>query len=133
MIATHVRKKLAAHLSYSLTLAELRGLLHPASERFDTDVWFWSPKPPRRNEQRESYQVLEARYAPDSPRELFVSPVPRTMRAVIRASLIPAATDRVREWLLAHRSEMWHSSPHRIAVRFITASAELEFTEHPKT
>ena len=133
MIATHVRDKLASHLSYSVTLSELRELLRPASEQIDIDVWFWSPKPPRRNEHRKRYHLLETRYAPESSREFFVSPVPRAMRPIVRAALIPAATDRVRDWLLAHRTDLWYASHHRIVVHFTPPSGELEFTEYPKT
>jgi hypothetical protein len=131
MIVTHVRDKLAAHLSYPVTLAELRRLLLPASETCDINVWFWSPKPPRRNSSHDRYQVLDARYSADSPRELFVGPVPRKMRSLVRSAMVPVGTDRVCGWLMARRTPLWYSSHHRFVIYFIPASDELAFTEYP--
>ena len=137
---TRFKSKIGAHLSYPCALAELRRFLAPASERHELEVSFWDWKAPRQHEIREEYSLLEARYssrvwgehAGEWRYEITVFPVPRTMRATVRALLLPAATDRVRDWLLAERPPLWYTSPHRLAVQFRSASDELSFHEHPK-
>ena len=137
---TRIKSKIGSHLSYPCTLVELDRSVSPASERHELEVLFSDWKAPRPNEVRENYTVLEARYssriwgehAGEWRYEIAVYPVPRTLRAQVRALLFPAGTGRVREWLLAERPPIWYSSPHRITAHFDALADELSFREHPK-
>jgi len=137
---TRAKSKIGVHLSYPCTLAELARSLTPASERHQLEVSFWAWKAPRPHEVREEYAALEARYfsrvwgehAGEWLYEIIVYPVPRTLRAQVRARLFPAGTDRLGEWLLAERPPIWYSSPHRISAHFDALADELSFREHPK-
>jgi hypothetical protein len=97
----YAKEKIGSHLSYPLKFSEVVSLLSPAVEQLNIQVWFRAWKAPRQNEQLDRYEILEAGYwgrFPDAPWHLLIRPVPRPMRAAVRSVLIPAATDRVRDW-----------------------------------
>jgi hypothetical protein len=137
---TLYKSKIGAHLSYPCTLSELERRLSPASQRHDLEVSFPSSRASRKNEPREDYQLLEARYssrysgerAGEWHYQIAVYPVPRTLRAHIRGLLLPVGTDRVRDWVLAQRAPIWYTRPHRFSVHFDSVSDELSFREYPK-
>ena len=134
---TPVRKeKIGSHLSYVLKFSETQALLAPAFDQRGMKVHFsegW--KAPRQNEVREAYPIIEARYRalhpslPDPEWQLHVHPVPRELRQVVRVLLIPDATERVRRWCLAERSDVWLSGNRELRVRFVTAIQELAYEE----
>jgi hypothetical protein len=99
----YAREKIGSHLSYPLKFGEVASLLSPAVEQLDIQVWFRAWNAPRQHQELDRYEIMEAGYwerFPDAPWHLLVRPVPRALRAAVRSVLIPAATDRVREWFL---------------------------------
>lgn len=138
MPATTLYKgKIGAHLSYPCTLSELNRHLAPASDHHALEVRFSTWRAPRPNATREEYALVEAGYsrryrgeqAGEWHYEISVYAVPRTLRSHIRALLIPVATDRLRDWLMASHPPIWYTSPHRLRVRFDSRSDELSFHE----
>jgi hypothetical protein len=98
------KDKIGSHLSYPLKFGELVSFLSPAVEQLNIQVWFCASKAPRQNELRDRYLLLEVEFwsrRPESPWHLFVRPLPRSLHAVARDALIPEATGRLRDWLLA--------------------------------
>jgi hypothetical protein len=131
-LGPYIKGRIGSHLSYPIKFTEVRELLAPAIEQHAVEVWLWGFKPPRKNEQRESYPVLEARYAPNQERQwqIFANPVPRELRASIHPLLLPVLAGRVRSWLLATRSPGWFSTYHTLRIRYLHASRQLEIDEH---
>src|SRR5438067_918319 len=89
---TIYRSKIGSHLSYPVKFSELCDSLSPAMEQLGIGVRFHAFFPPRQNEVREEYRIIEASYDPDeeSSWALTVSPVPRPLREDVRAVLLPA-------------------------------------------
>ena len=129
---TIYRSKIGSHLSYPVKFSELCDLLSPAMEQFGIGVRFHAFFPPRQKEVRGDYKIIEASYDPheDSPWEIVVTPVPRSLREDIRAVLLPALAAEVRSWLVADRADGWHSTYHAFRGRFVAANKLLLFHEH---
>jgi hypothetical protein len=124
----YAREKIGSHLSYPLKFGEVVSLLSPAVEQLNIQVWFRAWKAPRQNEELDRYEIVEAGYwyrFPDAPWHLLVRPVPRALRAGVRSVLIPAATDRLRDWFLGRpfRSR-------RFGVYFCPSRETIEYDEH---
>jgi hypothetical protein len=100
--APYAKDKIGRHLSYPLKFNEVVLLLSPAVEQLDIQVGFWGFQAPRPNEKRERYEIIQAGYWShfEAPWRVLIRPVPRILRSFARSLLIPAATDRVRDWLL---------------------------------
>ena len=106
-VEPYARDRIGAHLSYPLKFSEMVSLLSPAVEQLNIRVWFRGWGAPRQNETRGRYEVMEAgywSYFAEAPWHLLIKPVHRPLRATVRSVLIPAATDRVREWFLGRPS-----------------------------
>jgi len=131
-LAPYVKTKIGSHLSYPVKFSELCELLAPAVERLGIEVWFWAWKPPRQNETREVYPLVEARYAPhkEPAWQIYADPIPRPLRASIHPLLLPVLSGRVRSWLLAERASGWYSTDHALRVRYTSSSKALEIDEH---
>jgi hypothetical protein len=134
MSAPHTiyRSKIGSHLSYPVKLSELIELLSPAMEQFGMGVRFQAFFPPRKNEERDEYRIIEASYDPheESAWGLAVSPVPRSLREDVHAVLLPALAAEVRSWLVAKHTSGWCSTYHALRGRFDAASKKLLFHEH---
>jgi hypothetical protein len=128
----YTKSKIGSHLNYPIKFSEVRELLAPAIEQLAVEVWFWGWKPPRKNEQRDDYPVVEARYVPgeEQPWQLFVAPIPRGLRATVHPLLSPALSAQVRSWFQAPRSPGWSSTHHVLRIRFESASQLLKIEEH---
>lgn len=131
-LAPHVKVKIGSHLSYPVKFSEMCELLAPAMEQLGIEVWFRDWKPPRQNEVRESYAVVEARYSPqrDPAWQIFATPIPRSLRGSIHTLLLPVLFGRVRSWLLAERASGWYSTDHSLRIRYRSALQKLEIDEH---
>jgi len=78
------------------------------------------------------HPVVEARYCPrkEPAWQIFVTPIPRALRANIHALLLPVLSGRIRSWLLAEQGSGWYSADHTLRVQYTSASQQLEFEEH---
>src|SRR5690349_5561184 len=137
MSAPHTiyRSKIGSHLSYPVKFSELCESLSPAMEQLGIGVRFHAFHPPRKNEARDEYPVIEASYDPTRlfSWELAVSPVPRLLRETVRGALLPALSADVRSWLTARRAPGWRSRYHALRGRFDAACKKLLFHEHNAT
>ena len=132
-LAPRVKVKIGSHLSYPVKFSELCELLAPAVEQLGIEVWYsGGSKPPRQNEQRECYPVVEARHSPrgEPAWQLVISPIPRPLRAAIHPLLLAILSERIRSWFLVERTSAWYSTDHVLRVRYIPASEQFEFDEH---
>lgn len=130
------KDRIGAHLSYPVKFGELVSLLSPAVEQLDVRVWFCASYAPRQNESREEHVLMEAQFStrrPESGWWLLVKAVPRSSREAVRSVLIPAGTDRLRDWLLARRLQpakrppRWHTRSPSLRIRFIPSKEVLEY------
>jgi hypothetical protein len=128
----YIKKKIGSHLTYPVKFTEVCEALSPAVEQLDVEMWFWGWYPPRKNEARETYQIVEVRYSPQDERSwrLEAAPIPRALRTVIRPLLIPALSERIRPWPLIPRPLGWHSRYHSLRGYFSGTFQKLEFQEH---
>ena len=126
------RSKIGSHLSYPVKLSELFDSLFPAMEQLGIGVRFSAFFPPRKNETRDTYMIIEASYDPqeESSWKLDISAVPRALREDIRSVLLPALMAQIRAWLVAERKPGWHSTYHALRCRFDSQRHELVFQEH---
>ena len=129
---TIYRSKIGLHLSYPVKFSELCDSLSPAMEQFGIGVRFQAIFPPRQNEVRDEFQIIEASYDPqeESGWGLAISPVPRLLRESVRVVLLPALATEVRSWLVAQRADSWRSTYHALRGRYDAASKQLLFHEH---
>jgi len=111
---------------------ELCALLSLAVEQLDVEVWFRGYKPPRPNEARENYPIIEVSYSPGTDRlwQLTMASIPRALRADVRTVLLPALPENVRSWLLARRPTGWDLRYHALRGNFSVVTQTLEFVEH---
>ena len=120
-------------MSYPLKFAEVTSVLSPAVDSLPLEVRFWCYRPPRQNELRAAYRVLEVAHYGTDTYDITVSPVPRELRAAIHALVFPAELERIRDWLLAVRTPHWHSTYHALRLDFDRASQRLTCHEHNPT
>jgi len=130
------KDKIGLHLSYPVKFGELASLLSPALEQLNVQVGFDAIDAPRQNESRGKYVLMEAQFStrrPESPWWLLVKPVPRISREAVRSVLIPAGTDRLRDWLLARHLQppkhppRWHAHSPSLRICFISSKEVLEY------
>ena len=130
------RDKIGSHLSYPLKFGELATLLSPAVEQLNVQVWFNAIDAPRQSETRDRYTLMEAQFwtrRPESPWWLFVRPVLRSLREAAHSLLVPAGTDRLRDWLLskqirpAKHPPRWHTHSPSLRIYFDAGRGVLEY------
>jgi hypothetical protein len=122
--------KIGEYLSYPLKFSEITRALSPAADSLSLEVRFWCYQPPRQNEHRTTYRVLEAEhYGADTDR-ITISPVPRALRRVVHSLLFPLELERIRDWLLAARTPHWCSTYHALRLDFDTVSQRITCHEH---
>lgn len=132
----HRRDKIGSHLSYPVKFGELVLLLSPTVEQLNLQVWFDAINAPRQKESRDKYALIEAQFwtrRPETPWWLLIKPVPRSLREAVRSLLIPAGTDRLREWLLARHLRPaknppgWHTHSPSLQIWYISSKEILEY------
>jgi hypothetical protein len=130
------RDKIGSHLSYPVKSGELVSLLSPAVEQLNVQVWFDAINAPRQKESRDKYALIEAQFwtrRPETPWWLLIKPVPRILREAVRSLLIPAGTDRLKEWLLAKHVKpaahptTWHTHSPSLRICFDPSGRVLEY------
>ena len=130
------RDKIGSHLSYPVKFSELVSLLSPTLEQLNVQVWFDAIDAPRQNERRDKYVLMEAQFwsrRPELPWWLLIRPIPRSCREALRSLLIPAGTDRLREWLLTKRlapaknTPRWHANSPTFRIWFVSSKHLLEY------
>ena len=136
ILEPYKRDKIGSHLSYPAKFGELVSLLSPAVEQLNVQVWFVAINAPRQKESRNKYVLMEAQFwtrRPESPWWLLVKPVPRPLREAVRSVLVPAGTDRLRDWLLARHLQpakhppRWHTHSPSLRICFDTSKEVLEY------
>jgi hypothetical protein len=134
MSAPHTiqRSKIGSHLSYPVKFSELCESLSPVMEQFGIGVFFTAFFPPRQNEVRDEYRIIEAAYDPheESSWRLTISPIPRAIREEVRLLVLTALAEEVRSWLIAKHQTGWCSTCHALCGKFDVASKKLLFHEH---
>lgn len=58
---------------------------------------------------------------------LFVRPIPRHLRVLVRSLLMPCGLERLRDWYLAEHTPVWLFRRHELSIRFVTATESLEY------
>jgi hypothetical protein len=130
------RDKIGSHLSYPVKFGELVSLLSPAVEQLNVQVWFDAINAPRQKESRDKYTLIEAQFwtrRPETPWWLLIKPIPRPLREAVRSLLIPAGTDRLKEWLLAKHvkpaahTTTWHTHSPLLRICFDASGGVIEY------
>lgn len=131
--APYKKEKIGSHLSYPLKFSEALSSLSPAIEQLSVQTWFRAWPAPRPNQTSEFYEVLSAEYWLPRPGQpgpqwwLFIRPIPRHLRVLVRSLLVPSGLERLRDWYLAAHTPVWLSRRQELSIRFVTATESLEY------
>jgi hypothetical protein len=132
VLTPYFKDKIGKHLSWPLKFSEVVSQLDTRIQEQGLEVWFSDSKSLRANDTRQTYRVIDVTYyPPDRMRpiptwQLFISPVPRSMRSVVRSLLLPLAMERVKTWLSKERTPVWLSSGHSLRIDFLVHGPALK-------
>ncbi len=128
------KEKIGSHLCFPIKFSEAVSTLAQAVGVLQLKVWFRGWDAPRKNHVYEKYAVLSAelwavsKYRDEASWWLFVRPIPRSLRSIVRPLLLGQGFDHLRNWYSLPRTPNGLAGDQKLHVWFMAASGELAFT-----